>query len=878
MSDAATRAARAQNSAAEVRSARPAPPRAGEASRMPTANAVVGALFVAAMAALAVLAAWPIYRTGSFVLLAVVATAVGAAVAVLARWRRWGGWTVAAVLAAAILILGVPLAVPSRLGGPLELVRGIGDVAVGAVFAWKDLVTVDLPVGSYRNLLVPALIVFLVGTCAALCLAWSDGRAANASVAVTFGMLAFGLFFGRTTVSPPVVIGPFTLFAPAETAIGAAGLVVSVLWLAWRSRDQRMRALRHAASALPAGMSPRGVRLTRRSSSADRRRGALAAGMVAVAVAAAVAIVPAAAQGRERDVLRAAAGPELALAEAVSPLAAYRGLFADDRADDVVFSVSSSAAAPTRIRLATLDSYDGEVFRSGGAVSGPGGSAFVRVPSRLDPGAGDAVEAEVAVGELAGIWMPTAGRLANVVFAGPRAAALTERFYYSAEAQAGVQTAGGGLRAGDAYAVSAVESDAADLASIQAPGAAAAATDGVTVDAPGNLRAWMDEHATGSDGAALEGLATLLRERGYLSHGLSRGSVDPVWMQSLDGYAFQPSAAGHSLSRIDAMFGRLLAREADPRAATTGDYVAAVGDDEQFAVAIALIAHELGFPARVVVGARLTAVDPDLAVCADGVCRAQDLSAWTEVLSADGEWVPVDATPQHRVSPSLDLTEQRDPEIVTEVRPDAVTDVVPPESLQDDTANRDDATGPAGLDLSWLWPALRGVAVGVLVLLILLGPALVVVAAKVLRRRARRTHPDPATRIAGGWDEYLDAAADAGRGIPRTATRPEIAAALSAAGGAAGDGSGGAALAADADAAAFSERSASADDAADYWRRVDAERAALAEGRGFWRRLLAAVSLRSFLRVLAPGTARREPRSTIERRRRRPAARARPST
>src|SRR3546814_9538657 len=78
-------------------------------------------------------------------------------------------------------------------------------------------------------------------------------------------------------------------------------------------------------------------------------------------------------------------------------------------------------------------------------------------------------------------------------------------------------------------------------------------------------------------------------------------------MTSLAGYSFQPSAAGHSLARIDTMFSRLLERESDPRAAASDNYVAAVGDDEQFAVATALIARELGFPARVVVGARLSA-------------------------------------------------------------------------------------------------------------------------------------------------------------------------------------------------------------------------------------------------------------------------------
>ena len=67
----------------------------------------------------------------------------------------------------------------------------------GAVTGWKDLVTVELPVGSYRNLLVPALVVFLVGTLIALRLAWLPARVAVLASVVSLGMVFFGLAFGR---------------------------------------------------------------------------------------------------------------------------------------------------------------------------------------------------------------------------------------------------------------------------------------------------------------------------------------------------------------------------------------------------------------------------------------------------------------------------------------------------------------------------------------------------------------------------------------------------------------------------------------------------------------------------------------------------------
>lgn len=796
---------------------------------------VAGSLFIGVVVLIAGVAAWPIYRDGAFLLLVGLSALVAAAIAALAWSRRWGGWPVAGLVAVAFFVLGIPLAVPSRLGGATELVRGLAEVAGGALFAWKDLITVDLPVGTYRNLLVPALIVFLAGTCAALLLSWREDRAAYGAVPVALAMISFGLFFGRTTVSAPLTLGPLTISAPVETALGIAALLTCLLWLAWRSRDQRIRSLHRAAASS-------GVRVSRRPSRADQRRTVLGAGMLAIAVVASAIVVPFAARGAEREVLRSSAGPELAVSSAVSPLAEYRSLFADARADDVLFTVSTRGALPERVRLATLDSYDGEIYRSGG-TGALDPARFVRVPSTLDAGSGRPVDAQVTIQQLDGIWMPTIGRLESVEFAGQRAASLADRFYYRAGAGAGVQTAGGGLSAGDAYRLTAVEPATPDLASIEAPGGRG---EGVAV--PDSLRTWVDEHASGSGGAALAGLVALLRERGYLSHALEVGESAPRWMQSLTGYTFQPSASGHSLARIDAMFSRLLERETDPRAATTENYVAAVGDEEQFATAVALIAQELGFPARVVVGARLSSADAGLRTCESGVCRAQDLVAWTEVRSAAGEWIPVEVTPQHAQSPGLEVTELRNPENVTEVRPDPVQDVVPPDPVQEDSGADDGAEDAAALDLAWLWPIVRIGGIALLVLLLLFGPFALITAAKASRRRARRSRGEPVAQITGGWDEYVDAAVDSGRVASPVLTRSELADLFATPAG----GS----LAVDADRAVFSGSAVSAAEAAAFWRIVDQERHALVRERGFWRRVVATVSLRSFVRHLAPAGAR----------------------
>jgi len=827
----------------------------------PGTRDLICAGYVATMIAAAAVAAWPIYRSAAFVLLVVTAAVVGGVLAGIARRLRWRAWVTALAVGVAILVLGVPLAVPSRLTGLPEVALGLLDVLSGAVLGWKDLVTVELPVGSYRNLLVPALIVFLAGTTSALLLSWRRGPRGGLAVLVTLGMLAFGLLFGRPVTSAPLTVGSLTIPAPFELLTGAVGLIASVLWLTWCTYDDRARALRRAAAAS-------GVRMSRRRSASDRRRMALGAVMVVAPVAVAVVVAPTLAQGLDREVLRSASAPDLALSRAVSPLAEYRTHFDDDRYAQVLFRVDPVAdeELPERLRLATLAHYDGEVFRAVDPQAAVGDQRYLRVPSTLTAPPGSPVAARIEIDTLEGIWLPTAGVVQQVRFDGERASDLADGFYYNQALASGIEVAG--LDAGDSYVLRATEPETPALAEIDAPGGQVRAQG--TPEAPEALRTWVTEHVEGTGGAALAHLVDLLRERGYLSHALTAPTSESSWMDDLEGYVFESSASGHSLARVGLLFEQLLERE---EATAAGEsLVAAIGDDEQFSVAVALVARELGFPARIVVGVRLGGDEPlvdgggaGLPACANGQCRAADIAAWTEVQSADGQWVPIDATPQHTVGVDAETTTQRDPRNETEVRPDVAEAVAPPDPVQQDGADEPPTPPATGPDLSVLWTTLRITGVAVLVLAALAGPFLAVVVAKSMRRRARRARPEPAAAIAGGWDEYLDAAVDSGRVPPQAQTRSELADIYATPRAAV--------LARVADAAVFSDAPATADDADEFWRIVDGERRALHAESGMFARVRAAVSWRSFTRSLT-GAPRRRSGSTAERRTRRPDGRA----
>lgn len=785
-----------------------------------------GSVYVVVMAALAVVAAAPIYGVPvapAYLRLAVVAVTAAFLLAAASRIWRWGGWIVVLVAAAILVVLAVALAVPLT-PTPSGVVEALRQTASGLVTGWKDLLTVGLPVGSYRNLLVPVLAVLFLGTLSALLLAWRKDAWSTWAAAPAVAMSGFGLLFGSSIASGALRVGGLVVPAPRELAVGALALVASVGWLSWRTREQRREALLRVADAS-------GIRVARRATGAQARRTALAAGMLAVAVIAGIAITPLVAEGRTRDVLRTATGPEEAIRTAVSPLTAYRASFGDAAFGSPLFSVQRvSGPVPDRIRLATLTSYDGAEYRVDG-----GDGLFTRLPDGRAPDPGTPSTVRIRVTGLRGIWLPTFGSLARIDFSGMDAAALDDAFYYGASTDAAVDTAG--LRDGASYDVSATLAPQRSLAALQPSGARP------VVDLPQSLTDWIAAQHVAHDGVGLQSLVERLRARGYLSHALAVSGAAAAWERPLgDAYVFQPSAAGHSLARMDELFRSLVERSnavgQATAAADTADpasFVAAVGDDEQFAVAAALVAQALGFPSRVVVGVRLTG--SDLPACGGGVCTGGDLAAWTEVRDRDGSWVAVDATPQHENGLDPTTTRERDPENATDVRPQTAHEVVPPDPVHQDAANAE-SRAEDGVDLEPLWVGLRIAGAAVVGLALLASPFLGIAGLKAVRRRRRRQAPTPRRRFAAGWDEFVDTAVDYGMPHPGVRTRTELATAYAT--------SGATALATDADRATFSDAEPSVADAEAFWAIVDAERRALGEGRAVGRRLRAAVSLSSF--------------------------------
>ncbi|MFF2371916.1 transglutaminase domain-containing protein [Agromyces sp. NPDC058110] len=830
----------------------------------------LGLGYVVVAATLATLSAWPVYESVRMPVVAAAGTLAGLALAWGARRLRVGALARALLLvpatAAVFALLVVPVAIPSAVGPPAMWMAGIRDGFAGVVVGWKQVLTLALPLGEYQAVLVPLLLVMLVGTLLAALLVAPDRRASPLAVVVGLAMSGFGLVFGSSGLSDPVALGPVLVPAPRELAVAVGGVVAAVAWLLLRSRMIRGVALRRASADTVQRAALAGW-------SAWRRR-ALAAAIVLVALVAGAAVAPVAAGSAHREAVRDRIEPEVVLRQTPTPLTAYRSAFTSDRVDQAWLRIDGDTTGVERLRLATLDAYDGETFHtSAGAESSAGvASRFSRLPRAAAPSAGD-VEFTVTVGDgYSGIWVPAPlGLRAAPDFSGAGAAVLDDGFHRSGDGATSIDIArvdrvdGGpeqtdaaarpasparGLEAGDEYRLLAEPDRDVPL---EQPGDSPL----LDLEEYPALASWIELQAQPDSSAGFLELVRRLRERGYLSHAAGDGPDAASWIGALgSGYSFIPSYSGHSQARIEALFAQLVEqqRQAGPEASDAA-LVAGVGDDEQFAVAVALVARALGYDSRVVLGFRLAGADDVAGVeaCSEA-CAGGSLAAWTEVAPGGtstggvGAWTAIDATPQFEVAPSLIREGEQLPEHpTTPDRPDTAT--IDPPSARSETndaeaeAARDTEPAPVVLP-AWLRPTALATAAVLLALL----PAIVLLAAKRSRSRRRRRDPSPEVRIVGAWEELLDVYADFGVRAGPSGSRLETARASGRA--AAG------VLAGIVERAVFAADPPGIADADAAWAIVDAERAALAAASRARRKLGARLSFASLTRNTARPAAR----------------------
>ena len=669
--------------------------------------------------------------------------------------------------------------------------------ARGVVTSWKDLLTSTPPVDDDPESLYA---VFFTVVITGLATTLAAGRFGRPAVAAGAAVLGLGV---------AVWLGSFEVVLPA-----VVGVALAVVLLAWS-----------AARSLLGGAdrSATGVTVTRRVRPARAAAGVV---MVASAALAGVVVAPLGIDPDHRTLLRDRVEPPLDVRQFVSPLVGFRNYRGPLRSAEL-FTLDERPA-DGRLRLAALEDYDGVVFGSAGGRTGDSGvyerlsRARTRDGAWADLPRGPEDRVVVTVGEYGDVWTPGLASVETVTAVlggddddatttggdaatgGPE---LAERDLYANPASGTLVTTTG-LETGMRYEVAGRAGiDVADTGVADAPAADIALPPAENVP---EVIATVAAEATAGETTAIgraRALESYLRANGYYSSG-QRGEVS--------------SRAGHNAHRMEILL------ESDQM----------IGDEEQYAVAMALMARSVGLPARVVVGFEV----PEDG--GDSVAVTGDMATvWVEIPFEDAGWVVFAPTPDRDKIP-----QQLAPEPKTSPQPKSIQPPPPPQ----ETVELVSATSPGGADeeldrWAWLWAFLLDVLLLLgrtllLGLLLLLLPAAVVLA-KLRRTRARRGGNDPRGRVVGGWDDLVDTFVDLGAARSDGATRREVADRVAEA----YPDLAVTALAGGADAGAFAPGDLAAEQAAGYWAEVERVRAELRAATPavvWWR---SRISLRSLI-------------------------------
>ncbi|WP_291377810.1 transglutaminase-like domain-containing protein [Demequina sp.] len=753
---------------------------------------------LAAIVVMLAMGAWgfgPVFASTAWLPAAVGGIVIGVGLGVVAVWRRWPVIVAVAAMIGAYVIFGGALALRSTtIAGVVPSLDTVSGLAFGAVRAWKALLTVDVPTVGFETVLLVPFISTLVASLAATLLALRTRRAAWAVIPV-LALLGVSIGFGLYRAAAPL-------------AQGAVLATVAIAWLAWRRHRERAA----GGEALAAGHSAETLATSR------RRRAYGGVGMLLGALAVGAGTVAVAAPQQDRNLLREEVVPPLELHDYASPLQSFRK-WVRDYEDEPLFTVDH-LPQDGRVRLATLDAYDGVVYAVSGNGSSTGGS-FARVGSGFAADVeGEPESFTITVDSLSGVWVPTVGAVTSVSFSGDQAESLNRALHHNAATGTLVETYGVGT--GVTYEFSAVVDGQPSVERLESASFARLAPPAIaqSPEVARTMAADVVADAGGPYGQA-RALADHLSGAGFFSHGL-------------EGQA--PSRSGHRAERI----AELLAAEQ------------MIGDDEQYAVAYALMAHELGIPVRVVVG-----FYPD--TYSEGVFEATGATAhvWAEVAFDGLGWVVIDPSPAEDQAPVNEEQEpQREPKprVLQPPPPPAPPAEVPPSLPTEDEVVEDTTVDVEALVRTAL--VVLAFAGGSA---ILWGPLAWILIAKARRRRRRRRSGASWDRLNGAWMEVADLAADYRVTVPAHATRVEGARMVDHG----FEHASTLALAARADRGVWAPGEPTDDEVAEYWADVATAMRSMHRSRPFTARVTARMSLRSLAqrRAQAREDARRSRRT-----------------
>lgn len=706
------------------------------------------------------------------------AAVLGAAIATAGLAPALRLWWQLAFLCATQLVIGPIIALNgTTIGHVIPTPTTLSDGIMSLPTAFTYLIAIQPPVGTGDGSLLALWTITL----------WSSFLAGLAAVSSRRGTRPLSVLPLGACFAVSALLGTHT--GVLRVSLGIAGTLLLVCWLSWSLRT----------------LEP----------------GRWISSLIILIITVAAAVGGCLAIPQNRVILRDVYEPPIRVDDYASPLSSMRSIIKKHKTDTLL--TARNLPAGSTVRLAVMDSFDGNVWNLSDSTDSSDSSDYRRVGSRISSTStsGTDFTARFTVRkDLSDYWLPLAGSATGISF---RDTSHKSSLYYNTSTDSAILSTG--LQGTMTYTETGVipttptdeQIDGANAASLTQPQAQ---------DVPDAVGTLVSATAGGmqTGGAAASVLANRLRESGWFSHGLTGD---------------YPSLSGHGNYRIT----QLLAG------------TAMVGDSEQYASAMALMAREIGLPSRVVLG--FVPKDDEGNIDASRTTKqsdgstlttftGNDIEAWVEIRLDGYGWVAFYPTPKESKTPddSQNLTPPN-PRTLVRQPPVPLTDPLRDENQARGSSSLAGTDEIGGESANPLWGRIGRIAAKVAIygspvwaIVLICGIILLVKALTLIRWRR---HGTPRQRLAAGWRALCLQAGSVGVTTTSGGRRAEAEAIVRTG---AVDPAVMSELWRAANYAAFSGQSVADDQAESYWRRIETARRAILRARKWPQRLRMRLSLR----------------------------------
>ncbi|MDR1447822.1 MAG: hypothetical protein LBI63_02530 [Candidatus Ancillula sp.] len=730
--------------------------------------------------------AWKIYQTSYLFITAFVAL-LGIAIAIYCTKKHFPAWLIIIIGFLGYLLGGLVANSSKLFTGYIS--STIKQLFLSPIFSWKQLATLDLPVGSFGTVLAPYFIVLYLSALLSALTYFQRPQKVHLLSVCSFIITAFGVVFGAKTHSPDILILGVQIQRLQDIMLGILQLLVTILWLNLRSKGSNIQITSKVISS---------TNSVKHLLSTIWNFASLVV-IIAISITASVHLAPTLAGN---TFLNLRANPVVITPPNTSPLDYYRSFFkpeamqhADTSSNPLTLNtpllqVSGDIPDDQYIHFAILPNYDGVAWSASSPLHTPE-DEFHQLVYKMSP---EKATSKVHITNLGfnSSWLPTVQNTVSIEFQDNNNDLESKTFINRTTNSLILSNAGvvNGKIEGDMSQYHLPVGTSYDLlcAHMQIPPDNTAPVNSkphfASPERTPNLMQWLNKMNSVVPGNTVADVKKLSDELAYYSY-LSRSLDDPrksaetarstkteriskTWLPSPD-YQFAASTSGSSYARVDEMFENLLKYNPEcKRTDTTSACGVLVGDEQQFASAIALLSDAKGFDTRMVVGAKV----PE-----SGEVRGEDVRAWVEIRAdSTDNWTPVHFNIREDNKIPVVAPQSVPNAYNTDThRIDSVNTSVPEQKPQSGTSETV-ANTSISVSHAWIFMLLKSAFWWLFLLLLFVTPFATILIAKKARKLMRSRIADVEVRITSQWMELVDFRTDCGELQPALAdTRKDYA-------------------------------------------------------------------------------------------------------